>query len=172
MFNLNRRDYKVLEGFYRVGIMRKEQLYLLGLSNNRIETYIKEDIIKKVHSQISQETFYQLSYNGLKIAKKLFKGRSRLVVKMTPDKSILLTDEYFLLSDTEKESWIVDIDVRNLVKNEKYRLIFPHAIYKQDDGKMKAIFVKTRSYKNKDIDTLAHTCGMMPFNDLTILILR
>lgn len=161
--NLYERDYNVLYVFLKVPVLRKEHLSQLGIADSRIKTYIRNDIVEKIHSCCAGETYYKLSREGLKIAKRIYKKEKSFPAKITPHKLVWLADVYFSLDKDVAKTWLIDRELKESLIDENSVFTFPHAVYKKEDT-VYGVFIKTGSQTVDYIENLIQTCNRFQIN--------
>lgn len=183
---LKKIDEKVLLTFLKVGVLTKEHLNKLGVTDKRIKLYINERIIERKYTIVTESYYYVLTRKGNSLAKKMFPDKSKYILKMRLDYAIKLTNVYFSLNDEEKETWIVGKDIyeflylkigsykdnpRNdytheeLISDLKDNVyVIPHAIYKDNRGNYRAVFINSVSHSDATLCNLGYTCNVMEIN--------
>ena len=181
------RDVRALSSLARCGYVTREQLGQF-LRAKRIEGYVKDGLVEKVHHSRPGNRFnmdtdcYRLTRRGRDFCRKELSLQS-LYNAQNPGHDLALSERYFSLSASERESWRTEGQSRSYIEHvisemrqqgeeERAKLLWeslqdnklsmPDAVYTTDSGVVVALEVITVHYGHEEIvakETAAQLIG-------------
>ena len=181
------RDVRALAALARCGYVTREQLGQF-LRAKRIEGYVKDGLVEKVHhsypgNRSDMDTdCYRLTRLGRDFCRRELSLTS-LYTAQNPNHDLALSERYFSLSASERESWRTEGQSRSYIEHviaelrqqgdeERAKLLWeslqdnklsmPDAVYTTDSGVVVALEVITVHYGHEEIiakETAAQLIG-------------
>ena len=130
------KDKECFTALSNVGFCTREQLInnIKGMSNKRIDNYLKAGYIKKEICNKRNENIisYKLTKEGKNYINKTF-GIKHNYVPQNPHHDKALADKYFSLSNSERASWKNETVLKNEMKDLFKELSYTKGVYEYEN---------------------------------------